>query len=457
MRNHLSDGDVRLAPTRVVIVGGGAAGVITAAHLMEKADAEHPLDVRVIEQDSTMGPGLAYRTAHPLHTLNNFAGRLSAFDADPDHLLRWCHERGLPAEPTSFLPRELYGSYLAQVLDDADVPPGSLLSRNRGVVTDVRTEGDALSVHLSCGWAVPADKVVLALGNPPPRRQPEYERWGDRYLPDPWAEGLAETVGDAREVLLVGTGLTMVDVVAKLHEASPTTRFTAISRNGLLPSAHKRGSLRLHDTFHPGTSSLDTLHERVHTRIQELEEVGGDWRDVVDSLRACANELWRGFTPADQDRFVTEVARHWEIARHRMSPDMAEYVDRLREAGTLQVARVGEVDVSTYDRIINCTGPSPVPTRGWNRLVDTLLDRGSIRPHRLGLGLDLDPHGCVIDAAGHPQPDIYAVGAARRGIEWEVAAIPDLRNQAARLAARLVSAEASTSEHSAPSGEVVPA
>ena len=441
MRNLVSTQDIEVEPVRVVVVGGGAAGVIAATHVLRAADAEHPVDVRIIEKGAHLGPGLAYGTDHPLLTLNNFAARLSAVDGDPDHLLRWCADRDLPAAPTSFLQRGLYGRYLADVLDGTGVPPGSMLRRNRGEVTDVRDDGAGLAVDLSDGWSVRADKVVLALGNPPPRRQPAYEHRGDRYVPDPWAVDLPERIGPAEDVLLLGTGLTMLDVVATLHQASPDTRFTAVSRHGLLPAAHKPGSLRLHDLFHPGAGSLDELITRVRARVREAEDVSGDWRDVVDSVRACANDLWRGLSLADQDRFVAEVARHWEIARHRMSPEMAERVEHLQRAGTLQVARVEEVDVSGFDLVVNCTGPSPVPTRGWNPLVDTLLDRGTIRPHRLGLGLDLDPHGRVVGADDRAHPHIHVVGAARRGLEWEVAAIPDLRVQASRLATRLLRAD----------------
>ena len=419
-------------------MGGGAAGVITATHLLRSATPERPVDVRIIEQSSTIGPGLAYRTPLPQHTLNNFAGRLSAVDGDPDHLLRWCAERGAPATPTSFLQRRLYGDYLAEVLDTTPVPPGSVLRRNHGEVTDVRPEGLELRVSLSGSVEVAADTVVLALGNPPPQRQPEFAGWGDRYVEDPWAAHLPAAVGAAREVLLLGTGLTMVDVVAQLHEASPTTRFTAVSRRGLLPTAHRHGSARLHDSFHPGTGSLHLLLQRVREQIAEVEDVGGDWRDVVDSLRACANELWRDLSAADQDSFVEQVSRHWEIARHRMSPVMAAHIAGLRRGGVLRVATIDEVDVEAFDRVVNCTGPRPVPTPGWSPLVDTLLERGSIRPHRLGLGLDLDPSGRVIDRAGRTERAIYAVGAARRGLEWEVAAIPDLRHQASQLATDLL-------------------
>lgn len=429
---------------RVLVVGGGAAGAIVTTHLLRRATAERPVDVRLVESGAALGRGLAYATEHPLHTLNNFAGRLSAVDGDPDHLLRWCAQRGVAASPTSFLPRGTYGRYLADVLAETPVPVGSALHRSRGTVIDLVEHDGGATVALSDGRTYHAEGVVLALGNPPPRRQAAFERLGSGYVPDPWTDDLLDRGAGAEEVLLLGTGLTAVDVAMTLHEAHPDLRLTAVSRHGLLPAAHRAGTSRLHDVFDPGQSSLDTLLVRVRDRIAELEEVGGDWRDVVDSLRSCANKLWQGFTTAEQEWFVHHVARHWEVARHRMPPQMATRIADLRKSGVLEVARIDDVDLTRFTTVVNCTGPTPVPTRGWNPLVDALLDRGLVRPHRLGLGLDLDPEGRPVGAGGRVSPVLSVVGAARRGLEWEVAAIPDLRAQAADLAEQLVSADQTT-------------
>jgi uncharacterized NAD(P)/FAD-binding protein YdhS len=407
-----------------------------------------PVDVRIVERGPAFGPGLAYSTRHDCHTLNNFAGRLSAFDDDPDHLIRWCDRRGEPVSPTSFLTRSRYGEYLTSVLDDAPAPAGSVLRRTLGDVVDVTAADEGYEVVLSSGRVVSGDVVVLALGNPPPRPLPEWEQAGGRYLPDPWAADLLDRGGRARKVLLLGTGLTMLDVVALLAPAYPYLRFTAASRHGLLPRAHVRRDRSVQEEPGAWAGSLDEVLATFSGRVGAAEAGGGSWREVVDSLRAHANRLWRGLSEADRERFVHEVARHWDVLRHRMAPDMADLSARLRRDGVLEVRTTDGLDPAEYDLVVNCTGPQPVPTPGWSPLVDTLLATGSIRANRLGLGLDLDRDGRVVDASGRVAPGLFAVGAARRGVDWEVAAIPDLRRQAAELASVVLAGRSGSGERS---------
>lgn len=428
---------------RVVVVGGGASGALVAANLLQAAQHAGPVDVRVIEREDLVGPGLAYRTTDPRHLLNNVAARLSVFEQEPDHLLRWCDERGIPAEPQSFLPRQVYGRYLASVLAATEVPSGSRLHRFRGEVCDVEPDGEGYVVQLACGWQQEADVVVLALGNPPPRRVESLEGLGRRYLPDPWAPGLLDAVSNADRVLLVGTGLTMVDVAAQINATHPRTRMVAVSRHGLLPTAHVRRGLRPLDGFRPDTSSLSRLLQDVRSRVEEVEQVGGDWRDVVDSMRPFADDLWSALDDEDRERFVRHVARRWEVLRHRMAPDMAELVDDLQADGTLRIAHPEAVEPASFSRVVNCSGPASVCTPGWNAVVDRLTARGLLRPNALGLGADVQADGSLVGTAGDPTPNLYAVGAARRGVAWEVAAIPDIRRQASSLAELLLAGDGS--------------
>ncbi|MGZ6804633.1 MAG: hypothetical protein ACXVFU_16435, partial [Nocardioidaceae bacterium] len=148
----------------------------------------------------------------------------------------------------------------------------------------------------------------------------------------------------------------------------------------------------------------------------------------------------------DRERFVRHVARHWEVVRHRMAPAMAAIVDDLLSSRRLEVVTAAGIDASGYDVVVNCTGPAPVTTAGWNPLVDRLAVKGMLWPGPFGLGVDVGPAGALVDEHGLPARGIHVLGAARRGVEWEVAAVPDLRRQATALAQHLRSAVAAPAE-----------
>jgi uncharacterized NAD(P)/FAD-binding protein YdhS len=116
---------------------------------------------------------------------------------------------------------------------------------------------------------------------------------------------------------------------------------------------------------------------------------------------------------------------------------VADTVEGLLLDGRLRVTTPDAVDATSFDLVVGCTGPAPAWTPGWNPLVDDLTARGLLRPDALRLGLDVTSDGRLVGRDGRPARGIHVLGAARRGAEWEVAAVPDLRRQAAALAAHL--------------------
>ncbi|WP_369372847.1 FAD/NAD(P)-binding protein [Promicromonospora sp. Populi] len=442
-------------PRTIAVVGGGAAGVILAAHLLRAAAVSRPVRVLLVDPAETPGRGLPYRTTDPRHTLNAVVARLSAFDDDPGHLLRWCGPARVPAGPGTFLQRADFGRYLTELLPSIDVPEGSALRHVRGSVVDIDDrdgEHGPVALTLADGGILRADSAVLALGTPPPVRLPEYEPWGDRYVADAWSADLDARAAGARRVLVVGTGLTTLDVVTHLHPLLPGARFTAVSRGGTLPAAHAADPLPpaidvdlCGAVGAAGTPTvLDTALDTVRQRVAAERAAGRDWRAVIDAVRPQVNPAWARLSPEDRVTFQREHARSWENVRHRMSHAMRTHVDRLVADGVLTVGTVAEVrggdrwDTSAFDLVVGATGLPPLTSPGWNPLVDALLARGALRPHPLGTGLDLTPDAALVDAAGTGHPRLRAMGLARRGLEWECTSVPDLRRQAALLAEDLL-------------------
>jgi len=451
----------------IAIIGGGASGTLAAVHLLRAAVARRvPLRIALIDRLGRHGLGQAYATTNPGHLLNAPAGRMSALAGDPEHLVRWAAGHGFPAP--GFLPRTVYGRYLRDLLGDAQLraAPQSRLTELTADVVAVRpgTGGRPVRLVLDDGSCLEADVAILASGNPPPVA-PIPVPASPRFVADPWAPGALDAVADGSPVVIMGTGLSMLDVAMSVTspEGRPPAKVTAVSRHALLPRVHRGMPAPGGDSVWlpalagpPGPVRLGDLIWQVRAAMTSRPE---QWQDVVDTLRPEVPSLWQRLSPADQRVFLRHVARYWEVHRHRMPPATAQRITALRIAGRLRVlpARVTEVTEEAGQLLvsvaaggavsqlaagwlINATGPGPDITASPDPLVRDLLSRGQARPDRHRLGIDASPDGAVLDGAGTPSATLFTLGPTLRGLRYETTAVPEIRDQAAALAGQLTTA-----------------
>ncbi|GIF14139.1 FAD/NAD(P)-binding protein [Actinoplanes teichomyceticus] len=437
----------REAATRqtVAIIGGGASGALLARALIRRTDHE----VVLVAPDRAPGRGVAYGAAEPWHVLNARAGAMTADFDDPLDVVRWSAARGRPVQPGDFLPRAVYGDYLAERFAETVAESGGRLRHHLTTATALRSGPDGHVVLTGAG-PVRADQVVLAVGNPLPGRLPgvsEAAYASPRFHPDPWAE--RRDLPADEPVLLLGTGLTAVDVALSLSAAGHRGQVEALSRRGLLPLAHPETPPAPVRLDLPDRLTLRQLLRRVRAEIAG----GADWVAVVDELRHHADRLWHEFGDTDRQRFLRHVVRYWDVHRHRMAPPVAARIAELRErgalrftAGRLRAVRPGprggllvEVEGASARRfgaVICCTGPGTLPGAA-NPLLAGLFRDGAARPAPYGLGVDTDPDGRVVDARGHIRPGLWLAGPLRRGRSWEATAVPEIRAQINRLVSAL--------------------
>jgi uncharacterized NAD(P)/FAD-binding protein YdhS len=429
-------------PPVVAIVGGGFSGLLTAIHLLR---AHATVQVRLIERSAIAGPGRAYGAANPDHLLNVRSANMSAFPDQPDHFLTWRGGR----DGDAFMRRSDYGAYLQDLLDEElrDPDRGARLVRERGEAMTATRVGGGWRVGLRDGRSLRADAVVLAVGFLPsalPVGIDADDLPGDLCVIDPWSRDLASL--PQGDILLVGTGLTMVDVALAL--AAPGRRLTAVSRRGLAPLSHAPTPPAA-----PPLGSLDTPAHALRTLRAHAAEVG--WRAAVDSIRPVTASVWRSWSLAERRRFLRRLRPWWDIHRHRMAPAVAEKLQGLQARGQLTV-EAGKVErlwrlgpmVEAWIRprgdrqpqprlfaaVVNCASPEGDPDRAPEGLVADLRRQGRLRPDRLGLGLDIDDDFRAIGADGRASHDLFVVGPLTRGAAWEAIAVPDLRNQTAQAA-----------------------
>lgn len=224
----------------VAVVGAGASGTLVAAALLRRA--REPLTVALLDPEEAFARGVAYSTTDPRHLLNVPAENMGADDADPAGFLRWARARGVAAEPGDFLPRMLFGDYLEEVLRDAERASVARVHRLRVRVTGARRVPSGGFVLRTSGGALRAKVVVLATGNLAPANPPVpdagvYE--SDRYIESAWRPEALAPIRPDEDVLLIGTGLTMVDAVLTLSGRDHRGKIYALSPHGMLPRTHR--------------------------------------------------------------------------------------------------------------------------------------------------------------------------------------------------------------------------
>lgn len=435
----------------VAVIGAGFSGLLTALHLA--ADPEGPT-VRLIERSRAFGRGAAYSTANPDHLLNVRVANMSAYPDDPDHFTRWLARHEGWSSHGGFVTRGVYGDYLQDLLREAleTTPPGRLLLEQDEAV-DVQRSGEGWRVRLALGREIEASAVVLALGvlrPAPPAAAGEALLKSGRYLADPW-DPKAKLDDEVEDVLLLGTGLTMIDAAVSLWR--PGRRFWAISRRGLIPRPHAPTALN-------GPAVELGGSPRRMLRAVRAAAGDGQWREAIDSLRPHVQAIWLGWSQAQRQAFLRHLRPWWDVHRHRLSPSVARRIGLLMRGREL-VVRAGEVTGLSVTRenvevtwrprgarvlrrlsvgaVVNCAGLLGDLEQASEPLLRKLLARGHIRPDPCRLGAEVDTGSRLVGAAGQPETGLYAVGPLTRGAFWEITSVPDIRSQAAGAAQAILS------------------
>ncbi|HEY9104786.1 FAD/NAD(P)-binding protein [Chitinimonas sp.] len=446
----------------VLIIGAGFSGVACAVQLLRRSGTQ-PLRILLLNRSGRMARGLAYGTQSPQHTLNVPAGKMSALPDDPTHFLRYARARDSCIDANAFVPRSVYGNYLEWLLELArqTAPAHASLNYVGGVVTRLQAQaGGGLQAQLEDGRTLHADKVVLALGHFP-SSDPAVDDMSfyasPRYQRDPWDVQQLGTLAPAAPVLLLGSGLTAMDVAHSLLRQHPNRPIIAVSRHGLLPQAYAPsaplppGAPSGPAEATPVLASLRAFRSQLHA----LAAQGLGWHDALAALRPRTAAIWQAWSPAQRRCFLRHVQPYWDTHRHQLAPTTQQQIATAMAQGTLQIlaARItgyredseavhvrlrprGQAQCTELraTRVINCTGPCRSPRHTGNPLVAQLLADGMLRTDALGLGIDTGPHCAVLNDQGRAAPDLYYLGPWLKANYWEATAVPELRCFAAQVA-----------------------
>jgi uncharacterized NAD(P)/FAD-binding protein YdhS len=454
------------------IAGGGFSGLMVLYHLVRTGKAGDR--VAVFDPDSRLGRGLAYSTRNPRHLLNVRASNMSALPEQPDHFIEWlAGPGGRPAAESlglsrrwdgdDYVPRSLYALYLDSLCQEAFA-----MARAKGIILDhfrinlvgIAKEETPHCIFAEDGRRIRAQVCVLATGNLAAREVAAHPR----VIRDVWAFDFSRMKGFAGEVAIIGTGLTMVDVVIALRDAGYKGRIKAVSRNGKLPHVHeasvKGGEYGSAAAMLAGSScSLVTLMAQFRREAKICAADGMSWQRVYDCWRPHSQGLWEGLSGTDKSKFFKRLGTLWNIHRHRMAPEIGDFVRAQKAEGVLKIIsgaatiKPGDTDIEVnagnetliVPIVFDCRGPCYDVRKSASPLLKNLLDQGLVAPHETGVGLQVES-----DLRVSGSERLYAMGALAAGARLESIAIPELRRQAQDIAQSLTHSRVQS--HGNPSG-----
>lgn len=459
----------------VLILGGGFSGTMLAVHLLRRTTA---LSIAALDPNSTPGRGLAYRSPHRFHLLNVPAGEMGAFPGDPKDFLHWARDNyHVSVQARSFLPRAVYGDYVVSVFNRTLAEHGSeRFQWIQDEALSVQRRKGKVAVQTRDGAEIHARTVILATGNFPPSapKIPGLAGSGSLsrsfgnsfrgpassvYVQFAWSEKALEGLAEDASVLLLGSGLTSVDMIMGLKSKGFRGTIHILSREGLVPSRHQPS--KAWPAFwgeHAPRTTRGLLH-MIREQVDAAAEQGVDWRGVVDTLRPVAQRIWQSLPVNEQRRFLRHVRPYWDVHRHRLAPEISDIFSDMEAEGQIRfhTGRItdyreenGRADIAYRERgaatikhlhahrVINCTGSETDCRRIDDSLITSLFVQGLARPDPLFLGLDVDPDGALIDYRGKSSRSLFTIGPTRKGLLWETTAVPEIRQQAEQLAGHLV-------------------
>jgi uncharacterized NAD(P)/FAD-binding protein YdhS len=455
----------RPAPRSVAVIGGGFCGAFFAAQLARHSQV--PVRVTIIEPRAMLGGGVAYSTTDPAHRINVPAARMTLFPDKATDFDDWFRRSGgLEADPealwrdgSAYPRRAVFGHYVAGIVaGEHDANPLASIEHVRDQAIYVERVGEAYTIHLAQGGIIAAEIIVLATSHPPPGLPAMIaSRLADDpgLIANPWAPGALENIEPNAGILIIGTGLTMADVVASLSRRGHTGHITAFSRRGLLPRGHAKLPVPIPFTWftqHEAPRNLLALTRQVRAFVAQAGSDRLPWQAVFDDVRANGQRIWRGFDTAEKKRFLRHLRVFWDAHRYRIAPQIEKILEDKQRDQSLHVFAASLRSVErqndkitiglqprrrpkdltqhvTVDRVIVTTGPSHGTVVDQNPALSSLAQHGLLQADCLNLGIRVDPFGQVINPAGVSEPTLLVVGPLAREQYGELMGLPQVAAQ----------------------------
>lgn len=448
---------------RICIIGGGFSGTMTAVHLLEQSTT--PVHITLVNSGYPLAKGVAYSSYSNNHLLNVVAKNMSAFPDRLNHFAEWLHQEESYSDKEeiseSFAPRNLYGKYLKSIFDNAIQKKhrSNSITIIHDEAIDLEVTDFDVRVFFSVSPSIHADRVLMATGNQVPASphipDASFFSGSQNYFGNPWIFEAINNLNNHHEVLIIGNGLTMADVVIALKEKGHLGKIHSLSPHGFGILPHRK-IIQYPDLVNELKEPYDIISLlnlfRKHVRKLKSKDVSGE--SVVDSLRPFTQKIWMSWEHREKKLFMHHLRHIWGVARHRLPMQIFQQLQEFIQKGELQIiaGRLIKIEdsqnsisvhfkqrksqheqVLQVHRVINCTGPQSNILKLEKTLFKNMLSRKLICADEMNLGIMATPDGQII-CNGKKSEFLYTIGTNLKGVLWESVAVPELRHQAKKTA-----------------------
>ncbi|WP_300628500.1 FAD/NAD(P)-binding domain-containing protein, partial [Pseudomonas sp.] len=352
----------------ITVIGGGASSVSFIYSILNglgRYGCRSNVSLFLIEKQSQCGPGLAYSEDCNTNILNTRAEFISPFSDQPGHFYRWLVANrdvweddfcDIELCPQAFLPRPLFGLYLAHMvrfLVKKAVGLGCQLIPLHDEVVNLSFSPDGRVVVSTKGnLSLPSDHVVLSCGN---ARSLEHRHLAGvhGFFSSPYPiKRTCRLIHKHASVAIVGSRLSAIDAVIGLTANGHEGPITLHSRTGALPSVRgtqgrykptiltpetvkscisRTGTVRLEDVLRWTSQELalegkpicmsdwpEKCSQRQATEFLETEIAAAHhprfWQSVLYATNAVFDLIWPSMPNEDKKSFL-EYSSWWMAYR----------------------------------------------------------------------------------------------------------------------------------------------
>lgn len=437
----------------IAIVGGGISGTLTVLNCIKQSKTS--LKIIWFDAKNQFCKGLAYSTSDEQHLLNVRASNMSIFTDEPTHFVNWLSQYHPTFNANDFVPRKLFGEYVTDTFENMKlINPLVSIEKIKEEVIDIQKTADEF--ELKTFHLYTAKKIVLALGNFLPAHPHSKSKdfiSAENYFQNAFHPDLTQHFVRKKNITIVGSGLTMIDLLISLHHHSYAGKITIISPHAYIPQAHNNNPLPNVKPFieEHKIYRLTEILSIVNAQLKKAKKETLNPHSVIDAMRPHLQFIWLNFTLFEKQQFLRHLRHKWGVARHRAPAQTMAVFNEMLSAGSINlikgriydILKTGnEFEVFYSDSkskqqtlktecIINCTGPESNYLKTPSILVQNLIKNKLLEPDLVNYGIKAGKNGEIAS-------NIYTLGPPLKGVLWESIAVPEIRLQAKELATKII-------------------